>query len=157
MPGNWASPRTSAPTRSTANTRRPTKRTPAATQLDNSGLKQYTLGYNYNLSKRTMLKAYYTEIRNDDGSAADFYLTPVGSSRRSRCPSVPIRRALASACATCSKNNGSCRNLDGAFGRPFFCSPALAIGMAEKLPVQWARAMFAVSREAMPSMLGCQT
>ena len=49
-------------------------------QLDNSGLKQYTLGYNYNLSKRTMLKVYYTEIRNDDGSAADFYLTPVGSS-----------------------------------------------------------------------------
>ncbi len=49
-------------------------------KLDNSGNKQYTLGYNYNLSKRTMLKVYYTEIRNDDGSAADFYLTPVGSS-----------------------------------------------------------------------------
>ncbi len=48
--------------------------------MDDSGLKQYTLGYNYNLSKRTMLKVYYTEIRNDDGSAADFYLTPVGSS-----------------------------------------------------------------------------
>ncbi len=45
--------------------------------LDDTGLKQYTLGYNYNFSKRTMLKVYYTEIRNDEGSVADFYLTPV--------------------------------------------------------------------------------
>jgi predicted porin len=46
-------------------------------RIDNSGIKQYTLGYNYNFSKRTMLKAYYTEIRNDDSAFADFYLTPV--------------------------------------------------------------------------------
>ena len=26
-----------------------------------------------------MLKVYYTEIRNDEGSVADFYLTPVSS------------------------------------------------------------------------------
>jgi predicted porin len=46
-------------------------------QLDDTKIKQYTIGYNYNFSKRTMLKAYYTEIRQGDNAAADFYLTPV--------------------------------------------------------------------------------
>jgi len=51
--------------------------------LGDTKIKQYTIGYNYNLSKRTMLKAYYTEIRQGENSAADFYLTPVGSTTQS--------------------------------------------------------------------------
>lgn len=37
--------------------------------VDNSGAVQYTLAYNYNLSKRTKVYAFYTAIKNDDGAA----------------------------------------------------------------------------------------
>jgi predicted porin len=37
--------------------------------VDNTGAKQYTLGYNHNLSKRTKLYGYYTTVRNDSGAA----------------------------------------------------------------------------------------
>ncbi|WP_413816620.1 porin [Piscinibacter gummiphilus] len=33
--------------------------------VDNTGAKQYTLGYNYNLSKRTKVYAFYTKVDND--------------------------------------------------------------------------------------------
>jgi predicted porin len=36
---------------------------------DNTGAKQLTLGYNYNLSKRTKLYGYYTTVRNDSAAA----------------------------------------------------------------------------------------
>lgn len=35
----------------------------------NDGAVQYTLGYNYNLSKRTKVYAFYTKIKNDSGAA----------------------------------------------------------------------------------------
>ena len=35
---------------------------------DDSSAQQYTLGYNYNLSKRTKLFAFYTRIRNEDNA-----------------------------------------------------------------------------------------
>lgn len=37
--------------------------------LDDSGAKQFTLAYNYNLSKRTKLYALYTRVSNDDAAA----------------------------------------------------------------------------------------
>lgn len=37
--------------------------------LDDSGAKQFTLGYNYNLSKRTKLYAFYTRINNENNAA----------------------------------------------------------------------------------------
>ncbi len=36
--------------------------------LDDSGAKQFTLGYNYNLSKRTKLYAFYTRINNENNA-----------------------------------------------------------------------------------------
>ena len=36
--------------------------------VDDSSAQQYTLGYNYNLSKRTKLFAFYTRIRNEDNA-----------------------------------------------------------------------------------------
>lgn len=46
---------------------------------DNTEFSQWTLGYTYALSKRTMVKAYYTRVNNDSASAADFYLSGLGS------------------------------------------------------------------------------
>jgi predicted porin len=41
---------------------------------------QWTLGYTYSLSKRTMVKAYYTRLNNDKDVGADFYLSGVNNS-----------------------------------------------------------------------------
>lgn len=53
---------------------------------DNTEFSQWTLGYTYALSKRTMVKAYYTRLNNDSGSAADFYLSKVGVSSAGQDP-----------------------------------------------------------------------
>jgi predicted porin len=37
----------------------------------------WTLAYQYALSKRTMLQARYSDLKNDDGGVANFYLNPV--------------------------------------------------------------------------------
>ena len=39
----------------------------------NTGADQYTLGYNYNLSKRTKVYTYYTAIKSDGAAAARLY------------------------------------------------------------------------------------
>lgn len=39
----------------------------------NSGADQYTLGYNYNLSKRTKVYGYYTAVKADGAAAASLY------------------------------------------------------------------------------------
>ncbi|MEF9995859.1 MAG: porin [Burkholderiaceae bacterium] len=44
--------------------------------LDDSGATQWTVGYNYNLSKRTRLYTFYTEVKADD--KADYAMYPVG-------------------------------------------------------------------------------
>jgi len=36
------------------------------------GAKHYEIGYEYSLSKRTILKALYSEVKNDDGATYDF-------------------------------------------------------------------------------------
>lgn len=41
---------------------------------------QWTLGYTYSLSKRTMVKAYYTRLNNDKDVGADFYLSGINNS-----------------------------------------------------------------------------
>ncbi|MBD5802911.1 Outer membrane porin protein 32 precursor [Azoarcus sp. Aa7] len=46
---------------------------------DNTDFAQWTLGYTYSLSKRTMVKAYYTRLNNERNSDVDFYLSGVGS------------------------------------------------------------------------------
>lgn len=40
--------------------------------INSSGAKQWTVGYNYNLSKRTKVYAFYTEL--DDDSGSNFYV-----------------------------------------------------------------------------------
>src|SRR6266481_5987925 len=42
----------------------------------NTGAKQYTIGYDHNLSKRTTLYALYTKLRNDTGAGYGF--SPLG-------------------------------------------------------------------------------
>ena len=44
--------------------------------LDDSGATQWTVGYNYNLSKRTRVYTFYTEVKADD--KADYFMYPVG-------------------------------------------------------------------------------
>jgi predicted porin len=39
----------------------------------NTGADQYTLGYNYNLSKRTKVYGYYTSVQSDGAAAASLY------------------------------------------------------------------------------------
>lgn len=43
------------------------------------GAKQFTLGYSYAFSKRTMLHAYYTKLTNQSGSASDLAVNGVGN------------------------------------------------------------------------------
>lgn len=45
---------------------------------DNYGAKQWTLGYSYDLSKRTMIHALYSKISNDSAVAYDHYVGAVG-------------------------------------------------------------------------------
>jgi predicted porin len=47
---------------------------------DNTKSKQWTVGYDYSLSKRTMIKTYYSAIRNDSRANYDYYINPVASS-----------------------------------------------------------------------------
>jgi len=44
-----------------------------------TGAKQWTLGYSYSLSKRTMLHAFYTRITNEKDVAYDHYVNAVGN------------------------------------------------------------------------------
>ncbi len=41
--------------------------------IDQTSAHMWTVGYTYDLSKRTMLRAYYSEIRNQEGAKYDFY------------------------------------------------------------------------------------
>ncbi|WP_186453841.1 porin [Denitratisoma sp. DHT3] len=43
----------------------------------NSDAKQYTLAYNYDLSKRTKVRTYFTKIDNQSAAAFNFYNNPV--------------------------------------------------------------------------------
>lgn len=47
--------------------------------VDDSGAKMWTVGYEYSLSKRTMVKAYYANLKNDDAGMYDFYTAPVAT------------------------------------------------------------------------------
>ena len=46
---------------------------------DETKARFWSVGYNYKLSQRTMIKTYYADIRNDRNANYDFYLTPVGT------------------------------------------------------------------------------
>ncbi len=43
-----------------------------------TGAKNWSVAWNYNLSKRTMLKTYYAQVRNERDVAYDFYVNGVG-------------------------------------------------------------------------------
>lgn len=45
---------------------------------DNSGAKLFALGYEHSLSKRTLLKATYSRLKNDDNASYDFGVNAVG-------------------------------------------------------------------------------
>lgn len=45
---------------------------------DQTAVKMWSVAWNYNLSKRTMLKTYYAQIRNERDVAYDFYTAPLG-------------------------------------------------------------------------------
>ena len=51
-----------------------------ASGISNSKANLYAIGATYTLSKRTMLKATWAMIDNDDGSAADFGVNAIGNS-----------------------------------------------------------------------------
>lgn len=53
--------------------------------LNNSGATQWTLGYNYNLSKRTKVYAFYTQL--DDASQGSFY---VGAANGAKFSSLAV-------------------------------------------------------------------
>jgi predicted porin len=59
-----------------------------ADNIDNSKANLYEVGALYNLSKRTMLKATWAMIDNDDGSAADFGVNAIGNTSLSAAGSV---------------------------------------------------------------------
>ena len=51
------------------------------TKCSDTEAKQWTLGYSYNLSKRTMIHAFYTKIdnrTNTAGTVYDFAVNPAG-------------------------------------------------------------------------------
>ena len=50
-----------------------------ASGISNSKANLYEVGALYNLSKRTMLKATWAMIDNDDGSMADFGINAIGN------------------------------------------------------------------------------
>lgn len=56
----------------------------------NTDASMWTVGYEYALSKRTMLKAVYAKIKNESASNADFYTAAVQSNG-----TVPVTSALA--------------------------------------------------------------
>lgn len=56
--------------------------------IKDSGAIQYTLGYNYNLSKRTKVYAFYTKVDNDSGAA---YFTSVGEGKDPSSFAVGVR------------------------------------------------------------------
>lgn len=59
--------------------------------VDDSSAKFWTIGYEYSLSKRTMVKAYYANLKNDDNARYDFYTAPVGTqSGTSALPDVDV-------------------------------------------------------------------
>jgi len=45
----------------------------------NSGAKQFELGYEHSLSKRTMIKAVYARVSNDSAAAYNFYINGVNN------------------------------------------------------------------------------
>lgn len=47
--------------------------------VDNSNAKMWSLGYEYSLSKRTMVKAYYANLKNDNAGMYDIYTSPVAT------------------------------------------------------------------------------
>jgi predicted porin len=51
----------------------------------NSGAKLFEVGYEHSLSKRTMLKAVYAHLNNDDNAAYDFGINAVGLN-----PATPV-------------------------------------------------------------------
>ncbi|MBP9217251.1 MAG: porin [Sterolibacterium sp.] len=63
----------------------------------NTGAKLFELGYEHSLSKRTVLKAIYARINNDNASAANFATNPVNNVLAGNDPSgfqVGIRHAF---------------------------------------------------------------
>jgi predicted porin len=62
--------------------------TNSAKDISNSKANLYEVGALYNLSKRTMLKATWAMIDNDDGSAADFGVNAIGNQSYSSASTV---------------------------------------------------------------------
>lgn len=49
------------------------------TGTNDTGARLWTIGADYKLSKRTMVKAYYADLRNEANAKYDFYVNGVGS------------------------------------------------------------------------------
>ena len=63
--------------------------TNSAKGINDSKANLYEVGALYNLSKRTMLKATWAMIDNDDGSAADFGVNAIGNQSSGLVPTGP--------------------------------------------------------------------
>ena len=56
---------------------------------DDTKARFWSAGYNYSLSKRTMIKTYYASIRNDQNANYDFYTAPIGGTPGSSTALAP--------------------------------------------------------------------
>ncbi|HMM54540.1 MAG TPA: porin [Candidatus Desulfobacillus sp.] len=68
-------------------------KTSGAANNSNTGGKAYLLGYDYALSKRTLLGAYYTKVTNQSRATYDFFATPVNTNNGENARQIYIGMA----------------------------------------------------------------
>jgi predicted porin len=81
-----------------------------ADNIDNSKANLYEVGALYNLSKRTMLKATWAMIDNDDGSAADFGVNAIGNTSLTATGSVANNGVTTTTSAASTSSGFGARN-----------------------------------------------
>ena len=84
--------------------------TNSAKDISNSKANLYELGYLYNLSKRTMLKATWAMIDNDDGSAADFGINAIGNQSLNASASVTTGALTQTTAASATSSGFGAKN-----------------------------------------------
>jgi predicted porin len=80
--------------------------TNSAKGINQSKANLYEVGALYNLSKRTMLKATWAMIDNQDGSAADFGINAIGNSSYSSSATAAVNAAGASVLTSTTTTSG---------------------------------------------------
>jgi len=84
--------------------------TNSAKDISNSKANLYEVGALYNLSKRTMLKATWAMIDNDDGSAADFGVNAIGNQSLNASASRSVGALTTTDTASASQSGFGAKN-----------------------------------------------